>query len=47
MLQFVMLLQDIKRGGTVERFHSFIRVQNHTSEGLASVLRQELAPYKL
>lgn len=47
MSQFVMLLQYIKRGGPVERFHSFIQVQNHTAEGLTSLLRQELAPYKL
>jgi hypothetical protein len=47
MSQFVILLRYVKREGLVERFYSFIRVQNCMAEGLASVLKQELAPYKL
>jgi hypothetical protein len=43
MSQFVILLQYVKRDGPVERFHSFVQVQNRTAKGLASVLKQELA----
>jgi hypothetical protein len=39
----VILLQYVKRDGPVERFNSFVQVQNRTAEGLASVLKQELA----
>jgi hypothetical protein len=41
--QFVILLRYDKRDGPVERFHSFVQVQNRTAEGLMSVLKQELA----
>jgi hypothetical protein len=37
----------MKCGGPVERFHSFVQVQNHMAVFLAFVLKQELAPYKL
>jgi hypothetical protein len=47
MSQFVILLRYVKRDGPVERFNSFVQVQNRTAEGLASVLKQELATYKL
>jgi hypothetical protein len=43
MSQFVILLRYAKRDGPVERYHSFVQVQNRTAEGLASVLKQELA----
>jgi hypothetical protein len=43
MSQFVILLRYVKRDGPVERFHSFVQVQNRTEKCLASVLRQELA----
>jgi hypothetical protein len=43
MSQFVILLRHVKRDGPVERFHSFVQVQNRTAKGLASVLKQELA----
>jgi hypothetical protein len=41
--QFVILLRYVKRDGPVERFHSFVQVQNRTAKGLASVLKLELA----
>jgi hypothetical protein len=34
MSQFVMLLRHVKRAGLVERFHSFVQVQNRTAKGL-------------
>jgi hypothetical protein len=43
MSQFVILLRYVKRDSPVERFHSFVQVQNRTAKGLASVLKQELA----
>jgi hypothetical protein len=39
MSQFVMLLRYVKRDGPVERFHSFVQVQNRTAKGLLSVLK--------
>jgi hypothetical protein len=38
--QCVILLRYVKRYGPVERFHSFVQVQNRTAEGSASVLKQ-------
>jgi hypothetical protein len=43
MSQFVILLQYVKRDGLVERFNSFVQVQNRTAKGLAPGLKQELA----
>jgi hypothetical protein len=43
MSKFVILLRYVKRNGTVERFHSFVKVQNRTANGLMSALKQELA----
>jgi hypothetical protein len=43
MSQFVILLRYVKRDGPDEKFHTFVQVQNHTAEGLTSVLKQELA----
>jgi hypothetical protein len=42
-----MLLPCVKCDGPVERFHTFVQIQNCTAEGLASVLKQELAHYEL
>jgi hypothetical protein len=39
MSQFVVLLRYVKRDGPVERFHSFVQVQNRTAKGLAPVLK--------
>jgi hypothetical protein len=39
MSQFFILLRYVERDGPVERFHSFVQVQNRTAEGLASVLK--------
>jgi hypothetical protein len=35
--QFVLLLRYVKRDGPVERFHSFVPVQNLTAESFAFV----------
>jgi hypothetical protein len=43
MSQFVILLRYAKRDGPVERFNSFVQIQNRTAEGMASVLKQELS----
>jgi hypothetical protein len=43
MSQYVILLRYVKRDSPVERFHSFVQVQNRTAKGLASVLKQESA----
>jgi Ethanolamine utilization protein EutJ (predicted chaperonin) len=43
MSQFVILLRYVKRDGPVEKFHSFVQVQNRTVNGLASVLKREFA----
>jgi hypothetical protein len=45
--QSAILLWYVKQDGLVERFHSFVQVQNPRAECLAHVLKQELAPYKL
>jgi hypothetical protein len=46
MSQFVLLLRYVKRDGPVERFNSFVPVQNFMVECFASVWQQELAHYK-
>jgi hypothetical protein len=47
MSQLVILLRYVNSSGPVERFISFVHIQDRTSEGLASVLKLELEPYDL
>jgi hypothetical protein len=39
------LLRYVKRYGPVTKFTSFVQGQNRTADGLASLLKQELAAY--
>jgi hypothetical protein len=45
MSQFVILLRCVKQDSSVERFVSFLKVQNYKTE-VAAYIKKNLPPYK-
>lgn len=47
MSQMVILLRYVIDSGPVERLVSFVNINDRTAEGIASVLKEQLEPFKL